>query len=162
MGIPARFLSRVMGLTRLLGVSAVTMVDEAGNYCRVPAADRATSYSTFSIRVLIAPGRASDVHLLDHPLHRLADILSEDLLQLCHQRCPFLQLRRVVRSPLPVTTQNATIFKAQESETSSVYQIDDFALLFFYLVSGELLRGPILPANRAAKGRCLSLFERTW
>jgi hypothetical protein len=29
-------------------------------------------------------------------------------------------------------------------------------------VSGELLRGPILPANRAAKGRCLSLFERTW
>jgi hypothetical protein len=29
-------------------------------------------------------------------------------------------------------------------------------------VSGELLRGPILPANRAAKGSCLSLFERTW
>lgn len=29
-------------------------------------------------------------------------------------------------------------------------------------VSGELLRRPILPANRAAKGRCLSLFERTW
>jgi hypothetical protein len=29
-------------------------------------------------------------------------------------------------------------------------------------VPGELLRGPILPANRAAKGSCLSLFERTW
>jgi hypothetical protein len=25
-------------------------------------------------------------------------------------------------------------------------------------VAGELIRGPILPANRAAKGRCLSLF----
>jgi hypothetical protein len=32
----------------------------------------------------------------------------------------------------------------------------------FWGVSGELIRGPILPANRAAKGRCLSLFERTW
>ena len=30
------------------------------------------------------------------------------------------------------------------------------------LVCGELLRGPILPANRAAKGSCLSLFERIW
>jgi len=29
-------------------------------------------------------------------------------------------------------------------------------------VSGESIRGPILPANHAAKGRCLSLFERTW
>jgi len=32
----------------------------------------------------------------------------------------------------------------------------------FRPVSGELLRGPILPANRAAKGSCLSLLERTW
>src|SRR2546428_712303 len=56
------------------------MVDEAGNHCRVPASYRATSYSTFSIRVLIAPGHASDV-----------------------------------------------------PETSSVCQIDDFALLFVYL-----------------------------
>lgn len=61
MRVPARFLSRVMGLTRLFGVSVVTRVDEAGNYCRVPASDRATSYSTFSIRVLITPARASDV-----------------------------------------------------------------------------------------------------
>jgi hypothetical protein len=61
MGLPARFPSRVMRLTRRPGFSAVSMVDEAGNYCRVPASYRPTSYSTFSIRVLIAPGRASDV-----------------------------------------------------------------------------------------------------
>src|SRR5467141_851728 len=30
-------------------------------------------------------------------------------------------------------------------------------LLFLQPVSGELIRGPILPANRAARGRCLSL-----
>jgi hypothetical protein len=29
-------------------------------------------------------------------------------------------------------------------------------------VPGELLRGPILPANRAAKVRCFSFFEQTW
>jgi hypothetical protein len=29
-------------------------------------------------------------------------------------------------------------------------------------VSGELIRGTILPASRAARGRCLSLFERKW
>src|SRR5260370_22390623 len=48
---------------------------------------------------------------------------------------PFFSLpfARVVRPPLPVTTQNAAIFKAQEREASSVCQIDDFALLFVYL-----------------------------
>jgi hypothetical protein len=37
-----------------------------------------------------------------------------------------------------------------------------FSLLNTEVVCGELLRGPILPANRAAKGSCLSLLERTW
>jgi len=61
MGLPARFRPRVMWLTRLAGLSAVTMVGEAGNRCRVPAPHRATAYSTSSNRVLIAPERASDV-----------------------------------------------------------------------------------------------------
>ena len=34
------------------------MVDEAGSHCRVPASHRAPAYSTFSNRVLIAPGPA--------------------------------------------------------------------------------------------------------
>ena len=50
-----------MWLTRLAGLSAVTMVGEAGNRCRVPAPHRATAYSTSSNRVLIAPERASTV-----------------------------------------------------------------------------------------------------
>src|SRR6266404_7691361 len=98
-----------------------------------PVSDKRKAFTRIAYRKVVHPTTKDRVDLLDHPLHRLADILSEDLLQLCHQRCPFFQLRRVVRSPLPVTTQNATIFKAQESETSSVCQIDDFALLFVYL-----------------------------
>ena len=61
MGLPACFRSRVMRPTRLAGLSVVTMVDEAGNHCRVPASRTATSYSTFASRILIAPGHASDV-----------------------------------------------------------------------------------------------------
>ena len=60
MGLPVCFRSRVMWPTRLAGLSAVTMVDEAGNRCRVPASHRATSYSTSSNRDLVAPGHASD------------------------------------------------------------------------------------------------------
>jgi tRNA nucleotidyltransferase (CCA-adding enzyme) len=43
-----------------------------------------------------------------------------------------------------------------------VETVSDVDLILVVPVSGELLRGPILPANRAAKGSCLSLFERTW
>src|ERR1700674_727164 len=98
-----------------------------------PVSDKRKAFTRIAQGKIVHPTTKDRVDLLDHPLQRLAVILSEDLLQLCHQCRPFLQLRRVVRSPLPVTTQNATIFKAQESETSSVCQIDDFALLFVYL-----------------------------
>jgi hypothetical protein len=61
MGLPVCFRLRVMGLSRLAGLSVVTMVGEAGNLCRVPASRKATSYSTFSNRILFSPGPASDV-----------------------------------------------------------------------------------------------------
>jgi len=61
MGLPVCFRLRVMGLSRLAGLSAVTMVGEAGNLCRVPASHTATSYSTFSNRILFAPGPTSYV-----------------------------------------------------------------------------------------------------
>jgi hypothetical protein len=61
MGLPVCFRLRVMGPTRLAGLSVVTMVGEAGNLCRVPASRKATSYSTFANRILFAPGPASDV-----------------------------------------------------------------------------------------------------
>ena len=60
MGLPVCFQLRVMGPTRLAGLSVVTMVGEAGNLCRVPASHTATSYSTFANRILFAPGLASD------------------------------------------------------------------------------------------------------
>ena len=61
MGLPVCFRLRVMGLSRLAGLSVVTMVGEAGNLGRVPASHTATSYSTFANRILFAPGLASDV-----------------------------------------------------------------------------------------------------
>src|ERR1035438_3142634 len=69
-----------------------------------PVSDKRKAFTRIAQGNVVHPTTKDRVHLLDHPLHRLADILSEDLLQLCHQRRPFLQLRRVVRSPLPVTT----------------------------------------------------------
>src|SRR4051812_38153954 len=55
---------------------------------------------------------------LNHLPPGLADVLSEDLPELCKQFRPLLQLRRIVRSPHPLTAAHATIFKAQERETS--------------------------------------------
>ena len=52
-------------------------------------------------------------------------------------------------------TGESAVCAAIESEVASM--LDESSPL-----PGELLRRSILPANRAAKGRCLSLFERTW
>src|ERR1017187_6635236 len=89
-----------------------------------PVSDKRKAFTRIAHGKVVHPTAKDRIDLLDHPLHRLADILSEDFLQLCQQRRAFLQLRRVVGSPLPVTPQNAAIFKAQKSETSSVCQIE--------------------------------------
>src|SRR6266404_1558436 len=104
------------------------------NLLLYPVSDKRKAFTRIAYGKVVHPPAKDRVDLLDHPLHRLADILSEDLLQLCQQRRPFLHPRRVVGSPLPVTPQNAAIFKAQESEASSLCQIDVSALLFVYLV----------------------------
>jgi hypothetical protein len=61
MGLPVCLRLGVMALSRLAVLSVVTIVDEAGNLCRVLASHGATAYSTFSNRILFAPGLASDV-----------------------------------------------------------------------------------------------------
>src|SRR5713226_4423691 len=93
------------------------------NLLLYPVSDKRKAFTRIAHCKVIHPTTKDRIDLFDHPTHWLTDILSEDLLQLC----------RVVRSPLPFTAQNAAIFKAKERETSSVCQIDDFALLFVYL-----------------------------
>src|SRR5260370_12658964 len=51
-------------------------------------------------------------HILDGP----ADMLSEDLPEFFKQRCPLLQLGRIVWSPLPPKAQYAPVLKTQESK----------------------------------------------
>jgi|SRR6266478_3878372 len=98
-----------------------------------PVSDKRKTFTRIAYSKVGHPTAKDRVDLLDHPFHRLTDTLSEDLIQLCQQRRPFLQLRRIVGSPLPGTPQNAAIFKAQESEASALCQIDVSALLFVYL-----------------------------
>ena len=110
MGLPVCFRLRVMGLSRLAGLSEVTMVGEAGNHCRVPAARTATSYSTFSTRILFAPGPASDVpepsSLPSYPIAHCS-LPQSTLLFFPHRgpiRTTFQQFGQIVlsiRGPLP-------------------------------------------------------------
>jgi hypothetical protein len=60
MGLPASFRSRLMGPSGLAGLSAVTIVDEAGSRGKVPASRRATSYAISSTQARSAPGHASN------------------------------------------------------------------------------------------------------
>ena len=59
MGLPACFVSGVMGPLRLVGLSRVARIGEAGTRGRVLASRRAILYSTGSIRSLVATGHAS-------------------------------------------------------------------------------------------------------
>jgi hypothetical protein len=87
------------------------------NLLLYPVSNKRKAFTRIAHGKVVHPTAKDRVDLLNHPLHRLADILSEDLLQLCQQRRPFFHFRRVVQSPLPVTAQSAAIFKAQESGT---------------------------------------------
>ena len=126
-----------------------------------PVSDKRKAFTRIAYSKVGHQTAKDRVDLLDHPFHRLTDTLSEDLLQLCQQRRPFLQLRRIVGSPLPGAPQNAAIFKAQErqeSEASALCQIDVFALLFVYLhfefdqFLSQSLFAPPLPARHVADG----------
>src|SRR6516165_8456207 len=82
---------------------------------------------------IIYPAPQNRIDPLNHFSHGLANVASEDLPQLCQQRGPLLQLRRIVGSPHPITAANATIFKTQESKTLPLRQIDHPALLLIDL-----------------------------
>ena len=64
-------------------------------------------------------------HILDGP----ADMLSEDLPELFKQRCPLLQLGRIVWPPIPPKAEYAPTLESQESETLFLFQIHDPTLV---------------------------------
>src|SRR5260370_42644737 len=69
------------------------------------------------------PPAQTRIHFRNHGLDGPADVLREDLPEPFKQRCPLLQLGRIVGSPLPLKAQYTPIFKAQESEALSLLQI---------------------------------------
>ena len=88
-----------------------------------PIADERETATRVTHRKVIHPTAQSRIDFRNHLLHGPADVLSEDLPELFKQRCPLLQLGRIVRSPLPPKTQYAPIFEAQESKALSLFQI---------------------------------------
>ena len=73
----------------------------------------------------------------------------------CYAQAPTsdVQVPSITNSPLKLEDSTPVILRTKHDLSSAKVTVG---------VSGELLRGLILPANRAAKGRCLSLFDRTW
>src|SRR5687767_3425902 len=84
---------------------------------------------------VVHPTTKDRVDHLNHLPRGLTDVLSEDLSKLCKQLRPLLQLRRIVRSPHPLTAAHTTIFKAQKRETPILRQIDHPALFLIDLDS---------------------------
>ena len=68
-----------------------------------PVSDKRKAFARIAYGKVVHPTAKDRVDLFDHPFHGLADVLSEDLLELRQQRRPFLESRRVVWSPLLVT-----------------------------------------------------------
>ena len=57
----------------------------APNLRRYPVSDKRKAFARIADGKVIHPTAKDRIDLLHHPLHRLADILSEDFLQLCQQ-----------------------------------------------------------------------------
>ena len=69
------------------------------------------------------PAAQDRIDFLNHFLDGPADMLPEDFPEFFKQRCPLLQLGRIVWSPLPPKAQYAPILKTQESKALSLFQI---------------------------------------
>src|SRR5258708_7212318 len=55
-----------------------------------PVSDKRKAFTRIAYSKVVHPTAKNQVDLFDHPLHWLADVLSEELLELCQQRRPFL------------------------------------------------------------------------
>jgi hypothetical protein len=79
---------------------------------------------------VVHPTTQNRIDFRNHDLDGPADMLSEDLSELFEQRCPLLQLGRIVWPPLPLKAEYAPILETQESETLSLFQIHHPTLVF--------------------------------
>jgi hypothetical protein len=88
-----------------------------------PAFDHSKTKARMADPKVGHPAAQDRIDFLNHFLDGTADILPEDFPEFFKQRCPLLQLGRIVWPPLPLKAQHAPILKTQESETLSLFQI---------------------------------------
>src|ERR1700730_16410710 len=88
-----------------------------------PAFDHSKTNTRMTDPKVVHPTAQNRIDFRNHGLDGPADVLPEDLPEPFKQRCPLLQLGRIVGSPLPLKAQYTPIFKAQESEALSLLQI---------------------------------------
>src|ERR1035441_1044835 len=82
---------------------------------------------------VVHPAAQNRIDFRNHDLDGPADMLPEDLPELCIQRCPLLQLGRIVWPPLLIEAEYAPIFKTQKGEALSLLQVHHPALLLIDL-----------------------------
>jgi hypothetical protein len=82
---------------------------------------------------VVHPTTQNRIDPLNHDFNWPTDELSEDLLELCKQRCALLQFWRIAWSPFPLKAKHTPIFKPQEAEALSLRQINHSALVFIDL-----------------------------
>src|ERR1035438_8665213 len=95
---------------------------------------------------VVHPTTQDRIDFRNHNRDGPADMLSEDLPEPCIQRCPLLQLGRIVWPPLLPKAEYAPIFKTQESEALSLLQIHHSTLVLVDLNAElrELLAQPLV------------------
>jgi hypothetical protein len=87
-----------------------------------PAFDHAKTKARMADPKVVHLAAQDRIDFLNHLLYRPADMLPEDLPELFEQRCPPLQLGRIVWSPLPPKAQYAPILKTHEGKTLSLFR----------------------------------------
>ena len=85
-----------------------------------PALDHGKTRTRMSDPKVVHPATQDRIDFRNHNLDGPADVLSEDLPELLKQRCPLLQLGRIVWPPLPPKAQYAPVLKTQEGKALSL------------------------------------------
>src|ERR1700687_2002335 len=88
-----------------------------------PAFDHSKTNTRMTDPKVVHPAPQNRIDFRNHNIDGPADMLAEDLSELFKQRCPLLQLGRIIWQPLPLKAQYTPIFKTQESEALSLLQI---------------------------------------